>query len=215
MSVHKYTREQVAFIYKNYLGVSSQELADIFNKKFKTDLHVRKIRAFKSNRKLKSGVSTRFHSEQIPFNKGKKYPGQINTGSFKKGQDAINKKPIGTERICSKDGYIVIKVQDEGRYQDRWKLKHRVVWEEANGPIPPGYRVKFLNGDRTDCRLENLMLISFSAMARFNQNDMETGDVDLTKTNVLIAEVISKQHQKAGRKNDKRKNNGDSADREK
>lgn len=199
MNIHKYTKEQREFIYSNYLGIGNKELTKLFNERFQTYLPVQKIKTFKHSRKLNSGLTGHFKKGQTPFNKGRKYPGQINAGSFKKGQDSINKKPIGTERICSKDGYIVIKVKEEGRYQDRWKLKHRVVWEEANGPIPQGYRVKFLNGDRTDCRLENLMLISFSAMVRFNQNDMETGDSELTRTNVLIAEVISKQYKKLRR----------------
>ena len=35
-----------------------------------------------------------------------------------------------------------------------------MVWEEANGPIPPGYNIQFRNKNRQDLRLENLYLIS-------------------------------------------------------
>ena len=48
--------------------------------------------------------------------------------------------------------------------------EHRVVWEEANGPIPEGMVVHHRNGDRYDNRLENLELLSHQAhSAHHNQ----------------------------------------------
>ena len=38
--------------------------------------------------------------------------------------------------------------------------EHRLVWEEANGPIPSGYLVHHRNEDRSDNRLENLQLMT-------------------------------------------------------
>lgn len=37
--------------------------------------------------------------------------------------------------------------------------EHRYVWEQARGPIPPGYHVHHRNGIKTDNRLENLELL--------------------------------------------------------
>jgi len=37
-------------------------------------------------------------------------------------------------------------------------LLHRQVWIEANGKVPDGMTVAFVNGDELDCRLENLVL---------------------------------------------------------
>ena len=34
--------------------------------------------------------------------------------------------------------------------------EHRKVWQDANGPIPPGHVVHHRNGDGLDNRLENL-----------------------------------------------------------
>lgn len=41
-------------------------------------------------------------------------------------------------------------------------LLHREVWEAANGPIPEGYQIHHLNGNKGDNRLENLALLSHS-----------------------------------------------------
>ena len=39
-------------------------------------------------------------------------------------------------------------------------MKHRLIWEEANGVMPPGHNVTFKDGDRTNISLKNLMLVS-------------------------------------------------------
>ena len=37
--------------------------------------------------------------------------------------------------------------------------KGREVWQAAHGPIPKGWLIHHLNGDRRDCRLENLAVV--------------------------------------------------------
>lgn len=103
-------------------------------------------------------VAHQFQKGRTPANKGKKMPPEVYARCaptmFKKGHPSNNKRPVGSERV-NVDGYIEIKVAEP----NKWRLKHRVVWEQTNGPILPGYNVQFRNGNRTDCRLENLYLI--------------------------------------------------------
>lgn len=114
-----------------------------------------------------------FRKGQTPHNKGKsrKYwasdesQQRMAKGQFKPGQvrddnpNGRKNKPIGHEKVYA-DGYVWI-ITEHGR-----KQKHRVVWEQAHGPIPPDYCVKFKDGNRTNCSLDNLYLVSRADHAR-------------------------------------------------
>lgn len=65
------------------------------------------------------------------------------------------RRPVGFESRSGKD-YIIVKVAEP----DVWKLKHHVVWEEANGPIPDGHVVCFADNNGQNCDLKNLFLLS-------------------------------------------------------
>lgn len=54
---------------------------------------------------------------------------------------------------------IVFHVYKRGYYETLVRL-HRLVWEEAHGPIPNGHHIHHKSGDKTDNRLENLELLS-------------------------------------------------------
>lgn len=42
----------------------------------------------------------------------------------------------------------------------RYIFEHVIVWEAANGPVPPGFQVHHINGNRIDNRLVNLEALS-------------------------------------------------------
>jgi len=123
--------------------------------------------------------ATQFKPGQVPANKGLRRPGwapgRMRETQFRKGErQGVAVKlyqPIGTERI-SKDGYLERKVNDDLPLQRRWRAVHRVVWEAANGPIPPGHAVTFLAGKRTtvaeEITLDRLELVSRAELMRRN-----------------------------------------------
>lgn len=109
--------------------------------------------------KSPASIAARFQKGSVPLNKGKKVSPEIYSKMqhtmFKKGQTPLNHRDVGSERL-NVYGYIEIKVAEP----NRWRLKHRVIWEQVNGTIPKGFNVQFKNHNPLDCRIENLYLIS-------------------------------------------------------
>jgi len=112
------------------------------------------------------GVGTEFKKGFTPFNKGRKQIEYMcaqnilnaKKGCFKKGDTPHNRLPIGSERI-SKDGYVEVKVHD-GKYNANYEFKHRVLWQEHNGPIPKGMMVIIKSDDRQNFIINDLELIT-------------------------------------------------------
>ncbi|MBB1061921.1 HNH endonuclease [Marilutibacter spongiae] len=123
-----------------------------------------------------NAVACRFKRNHVPHNKGVRRPpgwapGRMAETQFKKGHRGGRARevyqPIGATRI-SKDGYLQRKVNDDMPLQHRWRAVHVLLWEEHRGPVPPGHQVGFLNGDKSDIRIENLELVSQGERMRRN-----------------------------------------------
>ncbi|MHA6481079.1 HNH endonuclease signature motif containing protein [Paenibacillus sp. strain BS8-2] len=188
-----FTKEQKLFIVQNVKGRTNLEIAELVNDRFCLQITARQINTWKKNRKLTSGIDCRFKKGDAPANKGTK--GVYNVGgnrtSFKHGQRAANYKPIGSESIDD-DGYTRIKVSDVGRWDERWRHKHRVIWEEANGPIPDGYVLIFADQDRRNVTLDNLLLAPQSSLSIVNNKGLLYSDANLTRTGLVIAAIYKK-----------------------
>lgn len=101
----------------------------------------------------------------IPKNKGLKQTEYMSAESiektkltrFKKGNMPKNHRPVGYERK-TKDGYLEVKVEEP----NKWDLKHRIIWQQANGSIPDGYNVQFKDKNPLNLTIDNLYLITRS-----------------------------------------------------
>lgn len=194
----KYTDEHKQYIRDNVTGRHFPELTEMFNKQFDTDYKETTIKSLVYRLGLKTGLSgitisdackaTRFKKGQIPWNKGKpkSWVGGEET-QFKKGHIPVNHRQVGSERV-NVDGYTEIKVAEP----NKWRLKHNVIWEQHNGPIPKGSCVLFGDANKQNLDINNLILVSRKQLVRLNQNGSIQNDVELTKTGIMIADVISK-----------------------
>lgn len=189
---HSWTTEQKEFLRQHYPSYSQRELQQLFNQHFSLNVQLSQLRACLKNHNITSGRTGCFNKGHAPWNKDLKgvVTGGVQT-QFKKGQRPKNYKPVGYERI-DRDGYVLVKVSDTGEWHQRWRHKHKVVWEAANGPIPKGHVLIFLDRNKLNVTLDNLQLITQSLLARMNQNKLFYPDPELTKTGVAIANIYSK-----------------------
>lgn len=186
-----YPPEIQKFIYDNYKGTGHQVMADLLNKTFFTNYTKEQMKSYYARHKLNSGLNGQFIRGQKAWNKGLKGYMKANKTSFKKGHKPHNRVPIGTERVDSKDGYIYVKIQD-GHRNKNWKQKHIIIWEQYNGPVPKGHVIIFGDGNNRNFGINNLICVSRVQLARLNQNGLIQKDADLTRTGIIIADMISK-----------------------
>ena len=186
---HIFTHEQLDFLRDHVVGRSKRDLTNLFNQHFGLDLPESKIVSCCKNHKFPpSGLDGRFKPGRTPFNKGKK---GLNFGGketqFKKGYTPKNYRPVGSERINA-DGYAEIKIADP----NKWRMKHTVIWEKENGPLPKGYAVIFGDGDKANFNINNLLLVSRKQLLILNKKHLIKDDSELTKTGIIVADIYSK-----------------------
>ena len=175
-------------------GHHYNEISNLMTKKFKHEFTINQIKNAINRYKLNTGFNGQFKKGNVPANKGKKGFMGANRTSFKKGNTPYNYKPVGSERI-TKDGYIEVKVSDP----NKWRLKHIIIWERENGKVPKGYVLVFGDGNKNNLDLNNLILISRKQLLIMNKNKLIKDNVELTKTGIVIAGLISKINEKKQR----------------
>jgi hypothetical protein len=138
----------------------------------KTEEFQRQLLVEEGDRLRIVGVRSRFPKGHPPANKGLRRPGfgpgRMKQTQFKKGGRPHTWRPVGSQRTV--DGYLYTKISDV-RYvpwTQNWKPTHVLLWEKHRGPIPRRHALVFINGDRTDIRLDNLILISRAELMRRN-----------------------------------------------
>jgi hypothetical protein len=191
--VHKpyrcYTPEEARFIKKKITGRSYAAMTDLFNERFglrgRKKLTLGQMSSFINNHRLSNGRDARFRPGLVPYNKGKKgCPPGSEKGWFRPGQKPLNWHPVGTERING-DGYTEVKI----RNPRTWKAKHVLIWEQAYGKVKRGHIIIFTDGDKSNLRLDNLLMVSRSEHAVMNRWGLRSAHGDLTKVGKSIADI--------------------------
>jgi hypothetical protein len=120
------------------------------------------------------GKAFRYPKGHVPANKGARRPGysvgrgRMQSTQFKKGQKPANARfAIGDQRVNT-DGYIDRKIREDLIGANNWRPLHRILWEAAHGAVPKGYVVTFKDGNKLNCVLENLELMTLADNARRN-----------------------------------------------
>lgn len=112
--------------------------------------------------------SGQFKKGMLPWNKGMKglpSKGKMKDSQFKPGNRPANWRPVGSTRI-NVEGYVEIKVA-EGINQ--YRLLHREAWKQHHGSYPPkGIALIFINGNKQDCDIRNLKLVTRKELMLMN-----------------------------------------------
>jgi hypothetical protein len=169
------------------------------NDKWNLGINESSITNAKTRYGIKSGVRRgTFKKGDVPFNKGKTWDEFMSPEAqrrsmettFRKGEFTHNRREIGEERFNS-DGYWYVKVQD-GKLNGNWKLKHHIIWEEANGLIPDDKIIIFLDGNTSNMDLENMRMITRQVSVRMAQQKLYSDDRELTLAGSLTVEINEK-----------------------
>lgn len=180
-----YTPEQREFL-KSYIpGHSYRQIAEEFSRRY-TPITMKQAQAFCKNNRIATGRGGYFRKGQPSWNKGKhiEIKGRMREMMFKKGNIPWNHRPVGSERI-NVDGYIEIKTGEP----HTWEMKHRLVYREHFGEIPPGYIVIFKDGNRLNLDPDNLAAISRAENARINKMGIGKLGKEVWETALLIAKL--------------------------
>ena len=204
----RYPQGMYEYIRDNSWGVSSKEMAEMVNKKFGTNFSQTMMKQFRQRHGIKSGLTGWYQKGHPPGNKGKKLEEYVTDPDrleeirkrmaptqFKKGERPVNEMPVGTI-VVNSDGYKLRKKQMTGGLWDRWEQLHRAVWEEHNGPIPEGMIVTFKDGDKLNCSIDNLMLITRGESAVMAKKGYRFKDPELTETALNMVRLQIRANQK-------------------
>ena len=184
-----WTEEEKKYLSEITLGRGYLEITEMMTAKFNYDYTKTQIAAAIKRYGLSTGRTGRFEKGRVPFNKGTKGMTSANRTSFKKGNIPHTYLPIGSEAI-TRDGYTIVKVSDQGTRNQRWRPKHRLIWEKHHGPVPDGYAIVFGDGDKTNLSIDNLILVSRSQLSVMNTKKLIKNDVELTRAGANIAQLM-------------------------
>lgn len=165
----RYTAEQIDFLNRNYQVMLIPELTEKFNKKFNQNRTPGGIRSALAVRKIKSGR--------------------------KRGVSPFLAKMVGSERVCPSSGFVWIKLDEPDPNMlgsTRQRHKHIVVWEKANGPIPNGFLLRFLDGNKQNCTVDNLELFTRTESLFMSLMNHDSAPPELRETIRLTARLKAK-----------------------
>jgi len=166
-----WTEEEIKFLFDNYPDMKTADIATILGRPlsgvygkanmmgiFKSKEYMTKLLEHESAKLKELGKTYQFKKQNVPYNYGQKMSTELydkcRRTMFKPGHKPGNIKKVGAIRI-DHEGYTYVKIADAD-----WRLKHRVVYENVNGPVPANHVVIFKDNNMHNFDINNLQLIS-------------------------------------------------------
>lgn len=169
-----------------YRAHTLDENLDTLRRMTGIDYTKRQLAARGKRLKARTCFDGRYKAGHVPSSPIAKGVNLSEKTQFKPGHRPVNAVPVGTE-VYDTYGYKKRKVAEPGV----WRYVHQMVWEEHNGPVPDGWHVIFLNGDKTDTGIDNLAAIPRNINCVMAKNHFFTNDRECTRSNILIARIMT------------------------
>ncbi|OWU77620.1 HNH endonuclease [Marinibacterium profundimaris] len=174
----EYSKAELAWIQSNATRPRREAHAEFQQRFGRADVSLANFNSLCKRKGWMTGRTGQYDKGRTPENKGKKcapgtgglHPNARKT-QFKKGQKPHSYRGAGHERICPKDGYIIMIVDEPNPWTGaatRPVHKHRYLWEKANGPIPRDHVLKCLDGDKTNTDPSNWEAIPMALLPRLS-----------------------------------------------
>ncbi len=207
----RFSREELGWL-ESHVALPLEDQHRAFCETFgRADVTAASLLSLRKRKGWKTGRDGRFVKGVASANKGKRcspgtgglHPNAVKT-QFKKGASPHNTRGPGHESIGD-DGYwwIVTDRRNPWTGGATWRVhKHRWLWEQANGPVPKGYVLKSLDGDRLKCDPSNWQLIPRGLLPRLNGKSGRSYDDAPAELKPLIMTVAKLEHtarQRSGR----------------
>lgn len=202
----KFSEEVRQFIFENYKSTTHKKMAEMIKEKFDYDMTLGQIKGFYGRNHLNSGLTGRFEKGHIPKNKGKRQTEFMSMEMiertrgtrFKNGQLPHNTVPIGTIKEL-KDGYLWFKIDDKlkpKRKKDNWKPLHHFMYQFYHGPIPDGYDVMFLDGNKRNFDKDNLEIVTKAEKLYLNRHGFISSNPAITRSGLVLSRMMTKAYKK-------------------
>lgn len=170
-----YSEELVDFIEQNRLKYNINKLCEMIHNQFGKDITPKVLRKY-------------FYRHNLDYKK-----------QLCRRWNSTNAKPIGFESPPDKNGLVRIKINEK-----QWVYKQRYIYEQHYGKIPKDHKVVFLNGDKTDYRIENLAIAPNKEVLYIYGQELNSSNAEITKLGLQVAKLQNKILEK-GKKNENSK----------
>lgn len=204
-------------------GNSTQEIINLFNKKFNRILDTHQVKNLKRKYNLKSGRNRLYNQEQIDYLKSiikgyttqeiinlmcEKYNIKLTKEQIKNFKNYYHiSSGINTKWQKGRTPYNKKPIGTEISTNDgyilvkvgepsEYKFKHHIIWEQHYGKIPEGHYVIFLDQDRTNYDINNLKLVRKEDLMMACGKKLFFKNKELTETGLLIAQLEQKRKEK-------------------
>lgn len=201
----RFGADEMAWLEANHTLPIAEYHAAFVSSFAREDVGPQNLHALRKRMGWKTGRTGCFEKGAEPHNKGVpcapgiggRHPNAKRT-QFRAGALPHNTKGAGHERIDTKDGYVILIVEERNPWtgaDTRPVHKHRWLWEQKNGPIPAGMALKCLDGNRQNTDPANWEAVPRALLPRLNGKFGRNYDVAPAELKPTIMAVAKLEHQ--------------------